>query len=107
MKKLIIISIVVVVISIVALPAMIFADPVERVQTFVCPVLNENAGMNNPNAFPIAGGDYSLLPGKAGDPANSPVMVPVHATNQNGNGGPGGSHAGPGDADYSPIWNQD
>ena len=70
-----------------AVPA--FAD-------FVCPVAN---------VITIAGGDTSILPGKAGDPANSPVSVPDHATNGGGSGSPGGPHAVPGDSDYTAIWN--
>lgn len=86
MKKLIIIGIIIAVISIIAIPATIFADPPQKVNTFVCPVLNAIVGAHNPNANPITGGDFTLFPGKAGDPANSPVNVPVHATNRVGGG---------------------
>lgn len=110
-KKSIIISIIVVFISILVIPAALNADPVEKVDTFVCPVFNANssAGDNNPNAKPIGGGDFTILPGKAaGDPGthlNSPVSVPKHATNRNGQGTPGGTHSSPGDTDYTAIWN--
>ena len=75
---------------------------------FVCPVLpvSEQAKANsNANFITISGGDTSILPGKAGDAAVSPVDVPAHATNMDGAGSPGGAHAGPGDPGYSAIWN--
>lgn len=77
---------------------------------FVCPVLpiSENGAANSKaNLVTIAGGDTSILPGKAGDPANSPVNVPDTATNDNGNGSPGGAHDAPGDDGYTAIWNTD
>jgi hypothetical protein len=65
---------------------------------FVCPVFNADAvGANNPNAVPIAGGDYTIL--------GPTVAVPTHATNSNGTGSPGGDHSSPGSPDYTPIWN--
>jgi hypothetical protein len=108
MKKLIILATAVVVISVMAIPATLFADS-HRVDSFVCPVLKPVVGdSNNPNIFPIADGDYSILPGKAaGDPGthlNSPVAVPEGATNGDGDGSPGGWHAKPGDTDYTAIW---
>ena len=107
MKKLVIISIIVVFISILVIPATLFADTVEKVDAFVCPVLNATVGAHNPNAKPIGEGDYTLFPGKAaGDPGthlNSPVSVPENATNDNGNGTPP-DHAKPGENGYSPIW---
>jgi hypothetical protein len=66
--------------------------------SFVCPVLGGNAGAHG-NAEVIAtigGGDSSII--------GPNVLVPMHATNDNGSGAPGGSHASPGDDDYSPIW---
>lgn len=82
-----------------ALPA--FAH--EGGNDFVCPVFKSAAvGEHNPNAFGIAGGHWTLLPGKADH-----LDVPDKATNDNGNGSPGGSHASPGDPDYSAIWNGD
>ncbi len=68
----------------------------EKTEAFVCPVLNEKAGTHNPNAVPIANGDYTVL--------GPNVNVPVHATNGDGIGSPAGDHAAPGDPDYSPIW---
>ena len=77
---------------------------------FVCPVLpisESGAAHSNANLITIAGGDASILPGRAGDPANSPVDVPDHATNDDGSGSPGGAHASPGDPGYTAIWNTD
>lgn len=68
----------------------------ERMAGFVCPVLSEVAGTHNPNAVAIAGGDYTIL--------GPNVSVPIHATNDNGNGSPGGSHSRPGDSSYTAIW---
>ena len=79
---------------------------------FVCPVLPvadaavANTDANTDGVFiTIAGGDTSILPGAAGDPADSPVDVPDGATNDDGAGSPGGAHAVPGDPDYTAIWN--
>lgn len=50
--------------------------------------------------------DTSILPGKAGNMADSPVDVADHATNGDGTGSPGtGEHSTPGDTDYTGIWN--
>ena len=75
---------------------------------FVCPVLpvSEQAkAHSNAGFITIAGGDTSILPGKAGDPAVSPVDVPDGATNDDGAGSPGGAHAAPGNTGYTAIWN--
>jgi hypothetical protein len=75
---------------------------------FVCPVLpiSDSAKANSNAGFiTIAGGDASILPGKAGDEATSPVDVPSGATNLDGAGSAGGSHAGPGDSGYTAVWN--
>ena len=64
----------------------------------VCPVFNSNsqAGLKNPNAVLIGGGDYTIL--------GPNVSVPTGATNGNGAGSPGGAHSTPGDSDYTAIW---
>ena len=74
---------------------------------FVCPVLpvSQQAKDHSDAFITISGGDTSILPGKAGDEATSPVDVPAGATNQDGAGSPSGAHARPGDAGYSAIWN--
>jgi len=86
--------------GIVLVPSFAFADAPEKTDGFVCPVLNETVGANNPNAFAISDGDYSLFPG--GTP--NTISVPELATNADGAGSPGGAHAKPGDSDYTAIW---
>jgi hypothetical protein len=80
------------------LPAFVFAARPETTDGFVCPVFNDNsqAGAHNPNAVQIAGGDFTII--------GPNVTVPVHATNGNGAGSPGGPHSSPGDSDYTAIW---
>lgn len=84
--------------SIALLSVFVSAVP-ERNDGFICPVFNDNsqAGVRNPNAVPIGGGDYTIL--------GPNVEVPVHAMNADGAGSPGGEHSSPGDSDYTPIWN--
>jgi len=76
------------------------AAPPETTDGFVCPVLGGQAGMNgHSDAQPfvqIGGGDYTLI--------GPDVAVPIHATNGNGAGTPGGAHSSPGDSDYTAIW---
>ena len=75
---------------------------------FVCPVLpvsDQAKEHSKANFITISGGDTSILPGKAGDAATSPVDVPDHATNAEGTGSPAGPHASPGDPGYTAIWN--
>ena len=77
---------------------------------FVCPVFNSSAavGEKNPNAQPIGGGDSTIIPGaNTGTPRANQLDVPDLATNMDGAGSPAGSHASPGDTDYSAIWNVD
>ncbi|MBI2451967.1 hypothetical protein HYV50_02705 [Candidatus Pacearchaeota archaeon] len=77
---------------------IVSADPVEKTEGFVCPVFNSNSavGEHNPNAVQIGQGDYSVI--------GPDVSVPVHATNGDGAGTPGGEHSSPGDSDYSAAW---
>jgi hypothetical protein len=79
-------------------PAVSFAAPPEKTNGFVCPVFNPNSQVaaHNPNAVEIGGGDYTII--------GPNVRVPVHATNGNGSGTPGGPHSAPGDSDYTAIW---
>ncbi|MBP2031311.1 membrane-associated PAP2 superfamily phosphatase [Methanohalophilus levihalophilus] len=88
------------------------AEPVKKVEAFVCPVFNPNSavGDHNPNAINIANGDHSILPGKAGQhgpTVDEVLMVPVHATNGDGTVSPAGAHASPGYTNYSAIWNNE
>src|SRR5215211_5606990 len=90
--------------------AGLFAGPgaASAAADFVCPVLpvSDSAKANSHAGFiTISGGDTSILPGKAGDAANSPVDVPNQATNDEGTGSPDGSHATPGETSYTAIWN--
>ena len=63
---------------------------------FVCPVIKTDAVLNAKNGIMINGA-YSIL--------GPTVSVPVHATNDNGAGSPGGTFASPGDTSYAAIWN--
>ena len=63
---------------------------------FVCPVINTDAVLNARNGIEINGA-YSIL--------GPTVSVPVHATNDNGAGSPGGTFVSPGDTSYTAIWN--
>lgn len=79
-------------------PTLSFAATPEKTDGFVCPVFNDGSavGENNPNAVQIAGGDYTIV--------GPSVPVPLHATNGDGAGTPGGDHSAPGDTDYTAIW---
>ena len=74
------------------------AAPPETTDGFICPVLGGQAGVNGAaDVFvPIAGGDQTII--------GPSVTVPIGATNQDGAGSPGGTHASPGDPDYTAIW---
>ena len=63
---------------------------------FVCPVISTDAVLNSVKGITINGA-YSIL--------GPTVSVPVHATNDNGAGSPGGTFASPGDTSYTAIWN--
>lgn len=83
-----------------AIPMFANAAPPEKTEGFVCPVLSEKVGENNPNAIEIADGDYSLIP--SGSPKT--ISIPTIATNDDGDGAPDGPHASPGDRTYTAIW---
>ena len=72
------------------------AGGVSTVDGFICPVITTDAVLNSPKGISISGGHYSIL--------GPDVSVPVHATNDNGAGSPGGAHAAPGDTTYTAIW---
>lgn len=72
------------------------AGGVERVDGFVCPVITTDGVLNSPNGAAIAGGHYTVI--------GPDVAIPVHATNGDGSGSPGGAHSAPGDTDYTAIW---
>ena len=77
------------------------ADDSDPALAFICPVLGGEAGFdgdNSPFTY-IADGDAAFYTVIGPD-----VMVPVHATNDNGSGNPHASFASPGDTDYTAIW---
>jgi hypothetical protein len=78
--------------------APVFAQPPEKTDGFVCPILGGRAGENG-NSLKIVqlpGGDYTVI--------GPELHVPIHATNWDGVGTPGGAHAVPGDSGYTAIW---
>ncbi len=79
------------------------AGGVEKVSGFVCPVITQEAvGLHNPIAGPLGDtGHYTVVPATA---KNGNLYIPVHATNGDGTGQPGGPHSAPGDTDYTAIW---
>jgi hypothetical protein len=77
-----------------------FAAP-DTTDGFICPVLGGEAGENGQaEVFANPGGNFFTILGPE-------VTVPLHATNDNGAGSPGGSHASPGDSSYTAIWSGD
>lgn len=72
------------------------AGGVERVDGFVCPVITTDGVLNSPKGAAIAGGHYTII--------GPDVAVPLHATNGDGAGSPGGAHSQPGDTDYTAVW---
>ena len=71
-------------------------DPAEN--AFVCPVLGGQAGQHGEanGISPLPTGAYTV-----GGPD---VVVPLHATNDEGAGSPAGPQAAPGDVGYTAIW---
>ena len=103
MKKIIRILVLTGMLSALAVTAAFAAPAPDKVDAFVCPVLGGQAGGEQGNSdvekfVDISGGDTTIL--------GPEVSVPIHATNDNGAGSPGGDHASPGDPGYTPIWNQ-
>ena len=72
------------------------AGGVEKVEAFVCPAIRGKGVQKNDKFFAIGDGYYSFH--------GPDVYVPVHATNGDGAGRPGGDFAKPGDTNYSAIW---
>lgn len=81
----------------VLLPAFALAAPAEKVDGFVCPVISTDAVLHSPKGAALPSGEYTI--------GAHAVSVPITATNDNGAGSPGGSHASPGDNTYTAIWN--
>ena len=81
-----------------AAPVALSLDQMDSVSggAFVCPVISTDAVLNAKNGVEINGA-YSVV--------GPTISVPVHATNGNGAGSPGGTFSSPGDTDYTAIWN--
>jgi hypothetical protein len=75
---------------------VVAAGGVEKVDGFVCPAIRGHGVVKNDKFFPIGDGYYSFH--------GPDVSVPVHATNGDGSGRPGGDFSKPGDKDYSAVW---
>ena len=91
-----------VIIGLLGTTAVTFADPPEKEDGFVCPVLGGKAGENGMAkgiTKPIDSGlDFATVVGPE-------VSVPRQATNgNNGINNPGGPYASPGDSDNTAIW---
>jgi len=81
-----------------AAPVALSLDQMDTVSggAFVCPVISTDAVLNAKNGVEI-NGTYSVV--------GPTVSVPVHATNGDGTGSPGGTFSSPGDTNYTAIWN--
>lgn len=75
------------------------AGGVATTDGFVCPVISTDGVLNSPKGAELGiDGFYTI-----GGPD---VTVPVHATNGDGAGSPGGPFSMPGDTDYTAIWSR-
>jgi hypothetical protein len=73
------------------------AAGVETVDGFVCPVISTDNVLHSPRGGALGiEGFYTI-----GGPD---VAVPLHATNTDGAGSPGGPFSQPGDTTYTAIW---
>lgn len=94
-KKMSIVFLGLVLASLLVIPVM--AEPVEKTDGFVCPVIDFKKTPNENTPFVLIGeGHYSVI--------GPDVRIPVHATNGDGTGVPQGPHSEPGDTDYTAIW---
>jgi len=73
------------------------AGGVTMVDGFVCPTITTENVLNSPKGGELGIEGYYTIGGPD-------VTVPVHATNGDGSGRPGGPFSTPGDKDYSAIW---
>ncbi len=73
------------------------AAGVETVDGFVCPVIKTENVLHSPRAGALGVEGYYTVGGPN-------VSVPMHATNDNGAGRPGGPFAAPGNVGYTAIW---
>jgi len=73
------------------------AAGVETVNGFVCPVITTENVLHAKNGGELGVEGFYTVGGPD-------VTVPVHATNGDGNGHPGGPFSQPGDTNYTAIW---
>ena len=73
------------------------AGGVEKVDGFVCPVISTAAVLNSPRGGELGVEGFYTIGGPD-------VSVPIHATNNDGAGRPGGPFSRPGDTTYTAIW---
>jgi hypothetical protein len=73
------------------------AGGVETTDGFVCPVITTENVLHAKNGGELGIEGYYTVGGPD-------VTVPVHATNGDGSGRPGGPFSKPGDTDYTAIW---
>jgi hypothetical protein len=96
--------------ALAGLPASASAATPDRASDpFVCPVLtiSQQAAANVDRFHQIGDGQYTFAPGNAGSSTTFNGNVPNLATNSDGAGSPGGTHAAPGDTNYTAIWSGD
>ena len=75
------------------------AAGVETTDGFVCPVITTDAVLNSPKSGTLGVEGFYTIGGPT-------LAVPVHATNGDGTGSPGGPFSQPGDTNYTAIWAQ-
>jgi hypothetical protein len=77
---------------------------------FVCPTLKlsdqavASTGGTGVKFNEIGDGEYTFGPGNAGSGETFSGNVPLHATNDDGEGTPGVDHVSPGEDGYTAIW---
>jgi hypothetical protein len=73
------------------------AAGVDTVNGFVCPVISTENVLHSPRGGELGVDGFYTIGGPD-------VTVPVHATNGDGAGNPGGPFSQPGDTNYTAIW---
>ncbi len=73
------------------------AGGVDTVDGFVCPVITTENVLNSPKGGALGVEGFYTIGGPF-------LAVPLHATNADGAGVPGGPFAQPGDTNYTAIW---
>jgi hypothetical protein len=79
---------------------VVYAASPDKIDAYVEPMVGGQAGEHGKS------GNFQLIDGRYFNvsPSDHSVMVPVHATNLDGEGRPEGPRAEQGEPDYSPIW---